>query len=42
VTDSFAKPFSDFWYAARAEQDDYYYSYHQQLGHSKWTHNETP
>jgi hypothetical protein len=42
VPDSFAKALGDLRYAARTEQDDYYHRYHQQLGHSKWTHSETP
>jgi hypothetical protein len=42
VPDALAKPLGDLRYATRTEQDDYYHRYHQQLGHSKWTHVETP
>jgi hypothetical protein len=34
MPDTFAKPFGDLRDATRTEQDDYYHSYHQQLGHS--------
>jgi hypothetical protein len=42
MPDAFAKPFGDLRYATRAEQDDYYQYNHQQLGHSKSHHIETP
>jgi hypothetical protein len=38
VPDAFAKPFGDFRYATRAEENNYYQRDDQQLGHSKTHH----